>query len=43
MLIKLRIINASYRFQHMAEYNSYATTFYGDNWSKHYPTIFIAK
>ena len=30
MLIKLSVIYASYSFQHMAEYNSYATTFYGD-------------
>ena len=42
MLIKLRIINASYSFHHMAEYNSYATAFYGDIWSKLYPKIFIA-
>ena len=37
------MINVSYNFHHMAEYNSYATTFYADIWSKLYPKTFIAK
>ena len=41
--MKLGIINVSFSFQHMAEYNSYAPTFYGDVWSKIYPESFIAE
>ena len=40
---KLRIINVSFSFQHMAEYNSYATTFCGDVRPKLYLESLIAE